>query len=345
MVFIRRADIINPNGGKPMIFTRKKDKQESEDEEDENPNFGLDSDDNKQDNSSIEESLAEIHIQLLEIKEKLNRLDGYVTIARNELEGTKQNNKVNESNIEKLLSLYEEISKKFNPTMNYIIENKEHAENINKLKSKSEILGQINQKTPWDQDLKEVLRVSPDMSDIGGVTIGEKITETVSIPTQQGGQYSTILNKLKDNSISENGKPILWEIQKNYSTTVLVMRWIEFMFERVKRDKISLLMDYYKDIGWISDEIKSLIMGYARGEIQDVLSYEEEEITTEPFQTNPLPIDYKQVNDWRLSAEDHLKSLLFIMKISGKDVDKDNLNSLEQEISSFKRSLEAYHGV
>ena len=60
-------------------------------------------------------------------------------------------------------------------------------------------------------------------------------------------------------------KPILDHVKKDYLTTVLVMRWIEFLFERVKRDKITLVLDYYKEIGWITEEVKTQVMAYARG--------------------------------------------------------------------------------
>ena len=321
-----------------MIFKKKKNKSKLEESEEDTPIPELEIARGEENEGvrTIDERLAEIDINLVELKKKLDRLDGYVTMTRNELEETKQKNKENEANIAKLLSIYELISKKFNPFVDEIEESKEF---IDKTKESEE-----EEKTPWDQDLKEVLEVSPDMNEIGGVTVGEKLPESIDIPSSTNNQLSNQLEIFASNT-NIDSKPILWCIKKDYTTTVLVMRWIEFMFERVKRDKISLLLDYYKDIGWISEEVKSQIMRYARGEIQDVLAYEEEEIHSEHFQSNAVPVDYKKVNDWRLSAEDHLKSLLFIMKISGKEVNKDRLNSLEQEIASFKRSLEAYHGV
>jgi flagellar protein FlaD len=126
------------------------------------------------------------------------------------------------------------------------------------------------------------------------------------------------------------------------------MRWIEFMFERVPRGRISLLLDYYVDVGWISEDVKSEVMSYARGEMQDVNKYMEyEEAREEVFKDLPTPETgaYKKVEDWRLTADDHLKSLLFIQKIAGFEIDKDRLNSLEQNISKFKESLEGFHGV
>jgi len=143
-------------------------------------------------------------------------------------------------------------------------------------------------------------------------------------------------------------KPVLEALPKDYLSVVLVMRWIEFLMERVVRDKISLVLDYYKDIGWISEDVKSTVMSYARGENQDVSrmdmnvgDFEEE---------NPIPFpsqitEFRRVDDWRLTAEDHLKSLLFVQMIAGIPVDKDRLSSLEQVIMKIKRSLEGFHSV
>jgi len=143
-------------------------------------------------------------------------------------------------------------------------------------------------------------------------------------------------------------EPILTRISHDYMTLVLVMRWIEFLFERVTRDKISLVLDYYVEVGWISEGVKSQIMSIARGEMQDVTRFIAPEETPEDAfgeVSSPTAAPYKKVEDWRLSAEDHLKSLLFIQKIAGYEVDKDKLNSLEQTIARFKESLEGYHGI
>jgi flagellar protein FlaD len=82
--------------------------------------------------------------------------------------------------------------------------------------------------------------------------------------------------------------------------------------------------------------------------MQDVTKYMgQEEVREDVFRDLPPPTaaPYKKVEDWRLSADDHLKSLLFVQKIAGLEVDKDRLNSLEQNISKFKESLEGFHGV
>jgi archaellum component FlaD/FlaE len=154
-------------------------------------------------------------------------------------------------------------------------------------------------------------------------------------------------------SITGDGTPILTHIRKDYLTLTLVMRWIEFLFERITRDKISLALDYYVEIGWISEEVKHEIMSMARGEMQDVTKYmaheeaatAEEALGEEIGSIEAAPAIYKKIEDWRLAADDHLKSLLFICNIAGIKVDKDKLNSLELMIQRFKENLENFHGV
>jgi flagellar protein FlaD len=147
--------------------------------------------------------------------------------------------------------------------------------------------------------------------------------------------------------VQRRAGPILEKISYDYRTVILVMRWIEFMFERVTRDRISALLDYYKDVGWISETVKSQIMAYARGEIQNILRFEPDDVDEDVLlDSSPKqPSDYKKVSDWRLSADDHLKSLLFVTKIAGLEVNKDTFNSLEEEIKIFTRNLAGYHGV
>ena len=153
-------------------------------------------------------------------------------------------------------------------------------------------------------------------------------------------------------------RPLLEHLRNDYATVVLLMRWIEFLLERVKRNMISALLEYYQDIGWISAEVKSEVMAYARGEVQDVNAYEPElddSIASFALDDGDNPVlddkgttahpNYRSLDDWKLSAEDHLKSMLFIKKMAGCRINKDELNALEQDIIAMKYSLRRYHEV
>jgi flagellar protein FlaD len=58
-------------------------------------------------------------------------------------------------------------------------------------------------------------------------------------------------------------------------------------------------------------------------------------------------VDVKRplVDDWRLTIEDHLKSLIFIERIRGTEVNKDKLEDLERDIENLRKGLEGFFGL
>ncbi len=156
--------------------------------------------------------------------------------------------------------------------------------------------------------------------------------------------------------------PILKEIPVDYLSNVTLMRWLEFLLERMPRKKVPLVLEYYVSNSWISKEVKYKIVGFLRGEIGGVTPpppprhdmpaavhspprppfshMPELKPMEESFEgwgeSPPPPYGSNGMNGssgmngfngkrshysgWRLSAEDHLKSLLFINMIAGKSI-------------------------
>jgi flagellar protein FlaD len=280
--------------------------------------------------SGVEEittKLDELNRKIDELQAKIERHDSMIGSLQNEVNEIRKVNEEVQDNIKRLLDIYEVVSQRINPFIE---------------------MGERQELPPVTPETMIPPEEAPVFPEEKPETIFQEAPKKAPEPQPavRGMEKREVPEMLR---LAEG--PILKTIKRDYYTIVLLMRWIEFLFERVKRDKITLLLDYYVDIGWISREVKSEIMAYARGEVQDVTKYfPEEEIEAEietPAGTikAPKPRIYKKVEDWRLSAEDHLKSLLFIMKIAGIEVNKDKLNSLEQEIEKFKKSLWEYHGV
>ena len=312
--------------------------------------------------------LSEILGRLEEIEDKIGRIDSALTTEKSE--GSKDRERLGqmEQDIRKLLSVYEVVSAKFNPFIDVSEDGtpkpvaEEQAPNGIEFPD-LELDGDLPEFRPLGEEGEEpplqAGRVPDASRDTAPWEPGTPTETLLTMKKARTPQPSLLLNKESRDDQYErevraaarskhNKKPLLAYIPYDYLTLVLVMRWIEFMFERVPRDKISLVLDYYVDVGWISEDVKSEIMSYARGEMQDITKYMGyEEAREEVFKDLPAPqaAPYKKVEDWRLSADDHLKSLLFIQKIAGLEIDKDRLNSLEQNISKFKESLEGFHGV
>lgn len=130
------------------------------------------------------------------------------------------------------------------------------------------------------------------------------------------------------NEIAEEGDdeklPLLMlsSIKKNPMNIVVLLNWIEFLMERVGRNNLMDALDYYVDIGWVSEEVRSEIMAYARG-----IDY------------------YVEKPTWRLLPEDHTKSLLFIERLRGKKIDKNQLSTIDREMAKVKHGLEELYGI
>ncbi len=111
-------------------------------------------------------------------------------------------------------------------------------------------------------------------------------------------------------------------LRKDPTSVVVLLNWIEFLMERVGRNNLMDALDYYADIGWISANVRSDIMAYARG-----IDY------------------YVEKPTWRLLPEDHTKSLLFIERLCGRKIDKNMLSSVDREMSKVKHGLEELYGL
>ena len=111
-------------------------------------------------------------------------------------------------------------------------------------------------------------------------------------------------------------------IKRDPMSVVVLLNWIEFLMERVGRNNLMDALDYYVDIGWISEDVRSEIMAYARG-----IDY------------------YVEKPTWRLLPEDHTKSLLFIERLCGRKIDKNMLSTIDREMSKVKHGLEELYGI
>ena len=133
---------------------------------------------------------------------------------------------------------------------------------------------------------------------------------------------------------------VLEQISTDYLWMVTFMRWIEFLLERVPPKRFPLLLDYYIETGWISNDVKRYIMKYARGNKVHASA------GVEPLreeQSGPKPPSL--LGKWKLSTEDHLRSFMFINFLAGNTIDKERLNSLEQNIEIIKKGGDAVYGI
>ncbi len=257
--------------------------------------------------------LDEIKVVLKEMQEKITRITASVDNLRRDLDAIREELSEKDEQIRKLAAIYDVVNQQINP---FVEEGEKPKEGK-----------------------KEEIPEIPEISEEEVKLTEEKAEEKKEIeekPQEEKGPRGILRPQ----------KPILEKIPNDFVSTTITLRWIAFLLERVDRKHLPLLLEYYKDIGWISETAKRQLMAYARGVIQD-LSYGEEELVAEFGGTTVSPESEakRQTVDWRLPAEDHIKSLIFILRIKGEEIDKDLLNSIEMEIRKLRRSLEGYYGV
>ena len=107
---------------------------------------------------------------------------------------------------------------------------------------------------------------------------------------------------------------------------MILLKWIEFLIERVGYDGLEDVLDYYVDVGWISEEVMFTVLRYAKG----------------------IKL-YHENSDWRpigfMSVKDHMTSLMFIEALRTGKLDKNILYSVERDVSKIKKEISDLYGI
>ncbi len=115
--------------------------------------------------------------------------------------------------------------------------------------------------------------------------------------------------------IDEDSEVRLEYLNNRPETSIILLNWIEFLMEKVGRNNLFDVLEYYMEIGWINEEVSSKMMAYASG------------------------IDYfVERPSWKLLPEDHTKSLMFIEQLRGNKVDKMLFSRLERDVEKIIRT-------
>ncbi|WP_367344527.1 FlaD/FlaE family flagellar protein [Methanomethylovorans sp.] len=165
------------------------------------------------------------------------------------------------------------------------------------------------------QDMKgKVLKLGTEVSSVSAAQQG--IRDEM---TELSGYVEGELKR-----IGARGRPgqsiQLAHIMKNSSSVKLCMEWLEFLMELVGRNNLPDILSYYEELGWITEEVRMELMRYAEG------------------------IDfYMEKPDWKLTPDDHVKSIWFIENLAGIKVDKNKLSVIDRDIEKVRKSSEIYN--
>jgi flagellar protein FlaE len=182
------------------------------------------------------------------------------------------------------------------------------------------------EKKPWNNTAVQ----TKDMQTL--VETVEQLTERITVIEQNridGVKGVTgKLVKTKDiktfepaDILSEDMQP-LEHIPSDPESIVVIMKWLQYLVEKIGKSNLPDVLGYYVDIGWISDDVRLDLISYSKG------------ITGEPAQAG--------TQSSHLPTRDHLQSLLFIQKLKGLQLDERFLSKIERDMEKMVKSLEGY---
>ncbi|PTD94829.1 hypothetical protein C9439_00355 [archaeon SCG-AAA382B04] len=112
---------------------------------------------------------------------------------------------------------------------------------------------------------------------------------------------------------------------EGFKELMIALKWIEFLVGKVGHSGLEEVLEFYKEMGWINDDVlvslEKLSMGFRsfRGDgDQEFIREEEADLKPQSY----------------LTSKDHIKSLLYIRSLKGEEIDNDLIAKLNKK---FKR--------
>lgn len=297
---------------------------------------------------------SELRIETLEkltesIKTDINQIKDSIT----EIQG----------NMRELTSLYDLISSQVNPFIDSELAGKGIAPPGEEGKEGGAEFDALFEPTPE----MGVGEKGEEVSIEGGAPQEGQVVEVIATQPGVAAQPGVMAPLLPVAPLAPSRVVRLTQIGSDSMCYISMVRWIEFMLAKVKREQIPGLLTYYVRIGWVSESIRSHVLDMIRGmragpgapgaaagavsveaprdkEGDVVMAYSKEAFhgTAKPAEPGgKKPVE----DDWKLAPEDHLKSLIFIERIRGSDIDKNKLQELEEDIKRLRGGLEGFFGL
>ncbi len=117
----------------------------------------------------------------------------------------------------------------------------------------------------------------------------------------------------------------LTNVPNNPESIIVLMKWMQYLIDKCGRDNLSNILDYYVDIGWISEDAKISLIDYSHGITEDA---DKKDLN-------------KNISD--LPSKDHIQSLVFIQKLKGNQFDKHFIDKIDSELTRITKKLNKYN--
>ena len=177
----------------------------------------------------------------------------------------------------------------------------------------SKIVGKPTWERP-DADMQKLLKTIENLEDRITNIESEKISD-LNIVTTEDIQISPKELKLDP----------LKEVPSDPQSVIVLMKWLQYLIDKCGRDNLTNILDYYVDIGWISQNAKISLIDYSQG------------ITEEEKKGE---VAKRDITD--LPSKDHIQSFIFIQKLKGKQFDKHFIDRIDSELTRITKKLDNY---
>jgi flagellar protein FlaD len=317
------------------------------------------------------ERLDGVERTLEEAIRRIDTIDKFTEAVRNDINQVKESISHMEANMRELTSLYDLISSQVNPFIDMESAAKQAGAAEDAAKEEAPEFDALFEPTPEMPGAEgEFAPVEPGAMP----PVSQQEAAIMPMPGMEQIQAQQMPG-MAPVGVSPP-KPLrvarLTQIGSDSMCLIALMRWIEFMLSRVKREQVPSLMGFYVRIGWISDGIKQHAMDVIRGirfgpsapvggatgrtygggyeapkdkEGDVVMAYSKEAVTEVAQPTAEKKSAVPPGEDWKLTPEDHLKTLIFIEKIRGTEVDKNKLEELERDVLNLRKGLDGFFGL
>ncbi len=301
------------------------------------------------------ERLDSVEQSLTDIVRRVDLLDKSTEDIRSDIARVRDSIASMEGDMRELTSLYDLISTQINPFI--------EAE----MDRKASITAMEEEGQGTIPELDALFEPTPEMSAEGAPAEveGEAIPAPFEVVGEEGGPMAAVEAAIK--RVARLSK-----VGDAPSCHFALLKWIEFMLDSVPRREVPNLLAFYVKISWISIGIKGEVIDIIRGVSGDepeeddkakkakakasgkpkdkdgdvVMTYDKEDLhelaRTEVRKGGKEGPKY---DSWRMSPEDHLKSLILIERIRGAVLDKEALEELERDVSMLKEGLEDFFAL
>jgi len=117
----------------------------------------------------------------------------------------------------------------------------------------------------------------------------------------------------------------LTKVPSDPESIIVLMKWLQYLVDKCGHAYLPEILDYYVDIGWISEDAKISLLDYSNGITEEIKSGE-----TSRREVSNLP------------SRDHIQSLIFIQKLKGNKFDKHFIDRIDGELARIAKKLDTY---